>query len=195
MPAEAMAVVGLPLSVVETQLWDVTQWSTFLAGLQTVTRSSHERYVFTVRQGRKESDVLVAVRWQARDHRFTWRALEGPPWDGTLRLTPVNGRRTRIHLARRIYPRTIWASFAELLGAGVPDPGTDLQRLQDKLAVLPAPARPARLRPVDAAERDARTELLAEQAGRSGAVSTHGLPRQREDAEQLEHVEAVADLA
>ena len=53
MSMEAMAVVGLPLSVVETQLWDITQWPTFLAGLQTATRSSHERYVFTVRQGRK----------------------------------------------------------------------------------------------------------------------------------------------
>lgn len=195
MPAEAMAVVGLPLSVVETQLWDVTQWSTFLAGLEQVTRSSHERYIFSVRQGRKEADVLVAVRWQARDHRFTWRALEGPPWDGSLRLSPVNGRRTRIHLARRTYPRTVWASFAELLGAGPPDPGADLQRLQDKLAVLPAPARPARLRPVDAAERDARTERLAEQAGRSGAVSTPGLPRQREGAEQADAVEVGADLA
>lgn len=195
MPAEAMAVVGLPLSVVETQLWDVTQWPTFLAGLEGVTRSSHERYVFTVRQGRRDTDVLVAVRWQARDHRFTWRALEGPPWDGALRLTPVNGRRTRIHLARRTYPRSLLASFAELLGAGVPDPGLDLQRLQDRLAVLPAPARPARLRPADAAERDARTQQLAEQAGRAGAVPTHGLPRQREDVEEFVHAEAVPDPA
>jgi len=111
MPAEAMAVVGLPLSVVETQLWDVTQWPTFLAGLVAVRRSSHERYVFTVRQGRRDGEVLVAVRWQARDHRFTWRALEGPPWDGLLRLVPINGRRTRVFLQRRAHPRSFVASL------------------------------------------------------------------------------------
>ncbi|MBI4942677.1 MAG: hypothetical protein HY830_18205 [Actinobacteria bacterium] len=179
MSMEAMAVVGLPLSVVETQLWDITQWPTFLAGLQTATRSSHERYVFTVRQGRKDYDVLVAVRWQARDHRFTWRSLEGPPWDGTLRLAPVNGRRTRVFLQRKAYPRSFFASMAELLGAGVADPSLDLQRLQDRLAVLPAPARPARLRSVDAAERAARTQRIAEESGRAGAVTTHGLPTPR----------------
>jgi hypothetical protein len=172
MSAEAMAVVGLPLSVVETQLWDVTQWPTFLAGLTAATRSSHERYVFALRQGRREVDVPVAVRWQARDHRFTWRALEGPPWDGSLRLVAVNGRRTRVFLQRRAYPRSFLASLAELVGAGVVDPAADLQRLQDRLAVLPVPTRPARLHPADDAERGERTTRLREQAGPS-------VPRQR----------------
>lgn len=165
MSAEAMAVVGLPLSVVETQLWDVTQWPTFLSGLAAVRRSSHERYVFAVAQGRREHEVLVAVRWQARDHRFTWRALEGAPWDGTIRLVPVNGRRTRLYLQRRAYPRSLMASFAELLLGGTPDASTDLQRLQDRLAVLPAPARPARLHPADAQERERRTATMRAQAG------------------------------
>ncbi|MFN0284925.1 MAG: hypothetical protein ACKVZ6_23470 [Kineosporiaceae bacterium] len=176
MPAEAMAVVGLPLSVVETQLWDVAQWPTFLAGLVAVRRSSHERYVFTVRQGRRDSEVLVAVRWQARDHRFTWRALEGPPWDGSLRLVPINGRRTRVFLQRRAHPRSFVASLVELLGGGHADSALDLQRLQDRLAVLPAPARPARLRPVDTAEREARTARLRDEAA---ADPAKGLPRQR----------------
>lgn len=195
MSTEAMAVVGLPLSVVETQLWDVTQWPTFLAGLAAVRRSSHERYVFSVAQARKEHDVLVAVRWQARDHRFTWRSLEGPPWDGMIRLVPVNGRRTRVFLQRRSYPRSLFASFAELLGAGAPDPQSDLQRLQDRLAVLPAPARPARLRAVGADERDARTaQIAAESAAGApahpGAVSTHGIPFPR-----VAEADVVADLA
>lgn len=180
MSAEAMAVVGLPLSVVETQLWDVTQWSTFLSGLAAVRRSSHERYVFTVRQGRREQDVLVAVRWQARDHRFTWRSLEGVPWDGTIRLAPINGRRTRLHLARRAYPRSFAASIVELFGGGVPDPSADLQRLQDRLAVLPVPARPGRLRRVSTAERDARTVAIRAGAGLPAAGS---LPRPRHEAD------------
>ena len=69
----------------------------------------------------------------------------------------MNGRRTRVFLQRKAYPRSLFASMAELLGAGVADPSLDLQRLQDRLAVLPPLARPARLRPVDAAERPART--------------------------------------
>jgi hypothetical protein len=170
MSEEAMAVVGLPLSVVETQLWDVTQWPGFLAGLAGARRTSHERYIFTLRQGRREQEVLVAVRWQARDHRFTWRALEGPPWDGSLRLVAINGRRTRIFLQRRAYPRSFVASLAELIGAGVADPALDLQHLQDRLAVLPVPARPARLHPADDAEH--ATEPAA-------ADAVAGLPRQR----------------
>jgi hypothetical protein len=175
MSAEVMAVVGLPLSVVETQLWDVDQWPTFLTGLVAVRRTSHERYVFTVRQGRRESDLLVAVRWQARDHRFTWRALEGPPWDGSLRLVAVNGRRTRVFLQRRAYPRSFAASVVEFLGGCYGDPALDLQHLQDRLAVLPVPARPGRLLPAEPDEREART--ARRRAGAEPAI--HRPPRQR----------------
>lgn len=141
MPTEAMAVVGLPLSDVETHLWDVARWPTFLTGLVAVRRASHERYVFTVRHRRREGDVLVAVRWQAATHRFTWRALEGPPWDGSLRLAPVNQRRTRVFLQRRASPRSFLASVAEVVGIGAVDPSLDLQRLQDRLVVAPVAAQ------------------------------------------------------
>jgi len=75
MSERAATVIPLPLSVVESNIWDVTSWPSFLGDVDWVRRSSHERYLFGIRQGRRVEETLVAVRWHARDHRVTWREL------------------------------------------------------------------------------------------------------------------------
>jgi len=147
MSVQASVVVALPMAVVEGQLWDVTTWPSFLSGVEQVRRSAPERYVFTVRQGRRRYEVLMAVRWRARDHRFLWRALEGPRWDGELALMPMNGRRTKVRLTLDAQPRSLFRTLLEVSGTGQQDVRSDLNRLRDQLSKVPVPARPPRMEP------------------------------------------------
>jgi hypothetical protein len=147
MSQHASTVIPLPLSVVESNIWDVTSWPTFLGDVDWAQRTSHERYLFGVRQGRRVHDVPVAVRWHARDHRVSWRELGGPAWRGEIRLTALNGRRTRLELHVSVHPRTVVDFVAELLGTRSRELQADLVRLSDRLATIPQPFNPARLNP------------------------------------------------
>jgi hypothetical protein len=147
MSQQASSVIPLPLSVVESNLWDVTSWPAFLEDLAWVERTSHERYRFGVRQGRRVHEVPVAVRWHARDHRVTWRELGGPAWRGEIRLTALNGRRTRLELTTAVSPRTVLGTLADLLAGRSRELEADLLRLSDRLATIPQPFNPARLTP------------------------------------------------
>jgi len=141
-------VIPLPLSVVESNIWDVTSWPTFLAGVEWVRRTSHERYIFAVRHGRRIDEVLVAVRWHGRDHRVTWRELEGPAFRGEIRLTSLNGRRTRVSMTATVHPRNLWGTLTEMIGGGRHDVSSDLRRLADRLSTIPQPFNPTRLTPI-----------------------------------------------
>jgi hypothetical protein len=147
MSERAANVIPLPLSVVESNIWDVTTWSAFLGDVAWIERSAHERYVFGVRQGRRVHEVLVAVRWHARDHRVTWKELEGPAWRGEIRLAALNGRRTRVGLEVTAHPRTVLATVTEMFGRHRRDVGSDLQRLAERLSLIPQPFNPGRLSP------------------------------------------------
>lgn len=181
MTVQASAVVHQPAAVVETALRAVESWPGLLGGLVAVRRTGHERYVFTVRQGRREHEVLVAVRHDAPGHRIVWRALEGAPWDGTLRVQADGRRRTTVTLGRRVHPRSFLASVAELLGARGADPAQDLLGL-DAVVAAAGPATP-RGRVVSAAERTRRTGRPAAdrdipvQAGDPDHDGTCGLTR------------------
>jgi hypothetical protein len=109
---QVTAVIPHPLSVVESNVWDVTTWGTFLGDVQWIERSGHERYVFGIRHGRRVHEVPVAVRWYPQDHRVSWQELSGPPWRGELRLTAVNGRRTRLAIEVTAHRRTAVGSPA-----------------------------------------------------------------------------------
>jgi len=147
MTERAATVVPLPLSVVESNIWDVLSWTTFLGDVEWIERTAHERYVFGVRQGRRVHDVPVAVRWHARDHRVTWRELDGPSYRGEIRLTPLNGRRTRVTLATAAHPRTVLGNLTEMFGGHKRRLEDDLTRLSDRLGHLPQPINPTRLTP------------------------------------------------
>ena len=145
MSDSAYVVVNRPLSVIESQLWTVTNWASCLQDVVSVRRASHERYTMELMAGRGIDEVLVAVRWNARHHRFAWKALDGPSWTGQLQLHPVNGRRTRVTLEVLTVPRTFLGSVADLVGARRRDVTQDLQGIQDLIMSLPEPVRPGRL--------------------------------------------------
>ena len=147
MTERAATVIDLPLSVVESNIWDVTSWPIFLGGLEWVQRSGHERYLFGLRQGRRIHEVPAAVRWHARDHRVTWRELDGPVWRGDIRLNALNGRRTRVPMHVTAHPRSFPDSLAEMFGVRRHDVSADLGRLSDRLASIPQPFNPSRLEP------------------------------------------------
>jgi hypothetical protein len=130
---EAAAVVGSSLADVETQLRDVTCWPKFLVGLEEVTQLSHERYRFTVRNGSKRSTADMAVVFRPREHRISWKALNGPPWRGDLRLAAIGERRTKVSLSTTLVPHGFGANVAEMFGRHSTDAVMDLQRLQDLL--------------------------------------------------------------
>ncbi len=145
MPQSANVVVSRALPDVEAHLWGVSNWVSCLSGVVSARRHSHERYAVELRAGRLFHEVLVAVRWNARHHRFAWKSLEGPTWAGELRLSAVNGRRTRLELETVAVPRTFLGGLAELVGAGRRDLAPDLQRIHDLVGQLPATVRPSRM--------------------------------------------------
>jgi len=144
----ASTVIPLPLSVVESNVWDVTSWPAFLADAAWVRRTSQDRYVVGVRDGRRVCEVHVVVRWHAHDHRVSWQELEGPAWRGEMRLTALNGRRTRVTIAVEAQPRGMGARVSRLLGATPErDAAGDLERLAARLSTIPQPVNPIRLTP------------------------------------------------
>jgi hypothetical protein len=165
MSERASTVIPLPLSVVESNIWDAASWPTFFGDVDRVERTGYERFVFGVRQGRRLHEVPVAVRWHARDHRVSWRELAGPQWRGEIRLSALNGRRTRVELHVAAHPRSFVACVAEMLGSRSRDLEADLARLSDRLATIPQPFNPSRLTP---------TRRIGE---RSTAVTTGPAPR------------------
>jgi hypothetical protein len=147
MSERAATVIPLPLSVVESNIWDVTGWVAFLGDVEWIERSGHERYVFGIRQGRRVHEVPVGVRWHAREHRVSWRELAGPAWRGEIRLTALNGRRTRVGLEMVVRPRTLIGNLADALGGRGTAVDVDLGRLGERLALIPQPLNPTRLTP------------------------------------------------
>jgi hypothetical protein len=145
MPQSASVVVSRALPDVEAHLWTVTNWVSCLTDVVSARRHSHERYAVELRAGRRIEEVLVAVRWNARHHRFSWKGLDGPTWAGELRLSPVNGRRTRIDLDVVSVPRTFLSGIADLIGGGRRDLTADVLELHDMIHELPAPIRPSRI--------------------------------------------------
>lgn len=145
MSQSASVVVGRPLSMIESQFWSVTNWAACLSDVASIRRSGHERYAVELRAGRRLEEVLVAVRWNARHHRFAWKALEGPLWSGELKLAPLNGRRTRLQLEVVALPRTFLGGLGELVGITRQDVSSDLARIHDLVNSLPEPVRPSRL--------------------------------------------------
>jgi hypothetical protein len=131
---EATTVVSAPLAVVEERLTDVESWPAFLVGLEGATKTAHQRYQFRLRQGRSVYDAAVAVLHHPREHRFSWRVVDGPAFDGELRLAEVDSGHTRIVLSLRSQPRSFVAGMAELFSSNDDNAVRDLQRLDATLA-------------------------------------------------------------
>jgi uncharacterized membrane protein len=130
---EASAVVAAPLVVVETELRDVERWSQFLIGVEEVTKTGHDRYVFTVKDGSRLRNVPVAVVCHLREHRISWRALEGARFEGELRLAVADDGHTRVGLVMTAEPSGFLAGLADMLGSSKSTAALDLQRLDTYL--------------------------------------------------------------
>jgi hypothetical protein len=169
MSERAAIVVPLPLSVVESNIWDVTSWGAFLSDVEWIERNAHERYVFGVRQGRRVHDVPVNVRWYPPEHRVVWRETSGPAWRGEIRLTALNGRRTRVALEAMAHPRSFGASLTDMFGRGRRQVDVDLGQLAERLALIPQPFNPARL---NESRRMSRSGVRA--ADKAEFLASHG---------------------
>ena len=129
MRQHATTTVAAPLAEVQARLADVTSWPAFLYGLESVEPAGHERYRFTLVNGRRQRTVPVCVQTHAAEHRVTWRQLEGPRYVGELRLREVDSGHTAVELTMTADPVSMAEGFRELLGERHPEAVLDLQRL------------------------------------------------------------------
>ena len=129
MRQHATTTVAAPLTDVQARLGDVTSWPAFLYGLEAVEPAGHERYRFTLVNGKRRRSVLVCVQAHPAEHRMAWRQLEGPRYAGELRLREVDSGHTTVELTMTADPVSMSEGFRELLGERHPEAELDLQRL------------------------------------------------------------------
>ena len=134
---EATCLLPFPLKIVQTRLGDIESWDRFLVGVQEVRRTAHERYVFRLDTDR---EIRVAVRAHPREHRFAWHALDGPGFDGTLRLTAIDQALTRVTLSIRTRGAGVAADVMDMAFPRTWDADFDVQRLADFVAHRPGTA-------------------------------------------------------
>ena len=127
---EASAVVTVPLESLQQALRNVEEWTSFIAGVTKITKRAHERYVFELSEGAEVREVPTVVRHNQRDHCFTWRAFSGPRFEGSLRLTPLDGSRTRVTLDITAHPAGFMACWTDLVAHNRSQAVIDVQRLQ-----------------------------------------------------------------
>jgi hypothetical protein len=150
---QASTVINLPLSVVESNIWDPNSWPSFMDWLVGVERKAKERYVFAIREGVRVFEVPVSVRWHLREHTVTWCELTGRAHRGEIRLTSLNGRRTKVTIEMSALPRTVAGILTEKLCGHRRQTDVYLLRLAARLASLPQPFNPVRQGPVRRIDR------------------------------------------
>jgi hypothetical protein len=119
-PHKASTIVALPLTVVQTRLQDVESWSQFLLGIESISRTGHERYAFKLADGRDHRELTVMVKLLPGTHCFVWRQVSERTWHGQLKLAPVDTRHTSITLSLASLPIDLRSAVAEWL----PTPST-----------------------------------------------------------------------
>jgi hypothetical protein len=112
---QATTVVPLPLPTVEKRLRDVESWSQFLQGIGSIKCTSHERYLFTLDDGRDHREVKMVVKLRYQDHCFVWHGLTGPAVRGSLKLAPVDERHTAVTLELAILPAGLRSGVADMI--------------------------------------------------------------------------------
>jgi hypothetical protein len=136
---QASAVVTVPLEKLQAALRNVEDWTSFICGVNKITKRAHERYVFELGEGTRSREVATVVRHNHRDHCFTWHVLSGPKFDGCLRLSAVDGQRTRVSLDLTAHPDGFMAGVTDFVAHHRSQAQLDIQRLQDFAAQV-APA-------------------------------------------------------
>lgn len=134
---EASTTVSLPLQEVHKRLRAVETWPRFMIGIEEVTKTSYERYLFRVRDDGHLRDVEVCAQDHGHEHRVTWHQVRGPAFSGEFRLTDAGRGHTRVHLALTAEPAGFLAALSEMFASSHSTAELDLQQLE---AFLHAPS-------------------------------------------------------
>jgi uncharacterized membrane protein len=126
----ASAVVTVPLETLQQALRNVENWTSFFCGVKSITKRAHERYVFELEDDARTREVPTVVRHHHRDHCFTWHAVSGPRFEGTLKLTAVDDRRTRVALDLTAHPAGFMACLTDMVAHNRAQAALDILRLQ-----------------------------------------------------------------
>lgn len=92
-------------------LCQVEHWTQFIEGLDSVESLGFRRYRWQATYAGRVRTCDMAVSLDPREHRFAWRHQHGPAFDGTLRLTAVGDRRTRVDMSLHVEPTGILDGF------------------------------------------------------------------------------------
>lgn len=126
----AASVISLPLNEVEERLHDVQTWPLFLDDLEEVHKTGHERYRMLIRSGRTTREVIAAIQHHKRENRFTWKALEGPAYEGEIRLHAEGDHRTKIKIEFKADPVGFLSGLSELFGSRNDTAEIELRKLE-----------------------------------------------------------------
>lgn len=107
--------VPLSLATVEQRLRDVESWSEFLAGVDSIRYTSHERYLFTLADGRDHREIKMVVKLRYQDHCFVWHGIAGPTVRGSLKLLAIDDRHTAVTLVVASLPIDVRSGMAEMM--------------------------------------------------------------------------------
>ncbi|MBK6870301.1 MAG: SRPBCC family protein [Kineosporiaceae bacterium] len=129
----AASVISLPLDEVEERLHDVQTWPLFLEDLEEISKAGHHRYRMVIRSGRTTREVVAAITHHHREHRFTWKALEGPMYEGEIRLHAEGEKQTKIKLQFTADPVGFMSGLAELFGSRNDTAEIDLRKMEQVL--------------------------------------------------------------
>jgi uncharacterized membrane protein len=130
---QATTVVPLPLATVQTRLRDVESWPQFLRGVESIRCTSHERYLFSLADGRDRRQVKMVVKLRYREHCFAWHGLSGPAVRGSLKLAVVDERHTAVTLTVASLPPGIRAGIAEMMFPSSSTATVDIRLLEKHL--------------------------------------------------------------
>lgn len=130
---QATTVVPLPLATVEKRLRDVESWSEFLQGIGSIRYTSHERYLFTLADGRDHREIKMVVKLRYHDHCFVWHGIAGPTVRGSLKLVAVDERHTAITLVVASLPDGFRSGIAEMMMPNSSTAGLDVRLLEKHL--------------------------------------------------------------
>ncbi len=125
----ATTTVAVPLAAVQEKLADVAHWPAFVSGLEDAEAAGFERWQFTLVAGRHRRTVPVCVQPHPAEHRISWHAIEGPRYQGELRLRPLDAGHTKVELTTTVDPSGLAEGFREMLGSPGSTAQLELQRL------------------------------------------------------------------
>ncbi len=136
-PHAISVLVNTSPAAVEGRLRNVEAWSCFLIDVGEVTKAGHERYDFKIITSKHVRTSRIAVRWHPHQSSFTWTALKGPSFEGSIRLLEHDGGWTRLNVAVTCWPEGFVANVTDLMMPSRHRSGIDEAALRHLLEDVP----------------------------------------------------------